>query len=153
MLPIWCVASTVGIVLPSSRVAAPRLRPPSVPLTPLGGAGWLDGYQAFVREHYIATAAIQMGAVRGVADLVGQHMHHAQTIDLVHLAAMVVAGVTVSGAGGAMWLRHLEGRLGPTDGASSVLRKSVLDYVYWAPVVNAANLLLVSLLTARCSQA
>ena len=153
MLPIWCVASTVGIVLPSSGVAAPRLRPPSVPLTPLRGAGWLDDYRAFVREHYVATAAIQMGAVRGVADLVGQHMHHAQTIDLVHLTAMVMAGVTVSGAGGALWLRHLEGKLGPTDGAPSVLRKSVLDYVCWAPVVNAANLYIVSLLTARCSQA
>lgn len=152
MLPIWCVASTVGIVLPSSRVAAPRLRPPSVPLTPLAGV-LLDDYRAFVREHYVATAALQMGAVRGVADLVGQHMHGAQTIDLVHLAAMVVAGLTVSGAGGALWLRHLEGALGQTDGAPSVLRKSVLDYVCWAPVVNAANLCIVSLLTARCSQA
>ena len=70
-------------------------------------------------------------------------------VDLVHLAAMVLAGVTISGAGGAVWLRHLEGQLGPTDGAPSVLRKSVLDYVCWAHVVNAANLCLVSLLPAR----
>ena len=150
MLPIWCVASMVGIVLPASRVAAPHLRPSfSVPMTPLGGAGWLDDYRRHASEHYVATAAVQMGVVRGVADLVGQHLHGAQSVDLVHLAAMVLAGVTISGAGGAVWLRHLEGQLGPTDGAPSVLRKSMLDYVCWAPVVNAANLCLVSLLTAR----
>ena len=154
MLPIWCVASMVGIVLPASRVAAPHLRPSSsVPMTPLGdNAGWLDDYRRHASEHYVATAAVQMGVVRGVADLVGQHLHGAQSVDLVHLAAMVLAGVTISGAGGAVWLRHLEGQLGPTDGAPSVLRKSVLDYVCWAPVVNAANLCLVSLLTVRsCS--
>lgn len=121
-------------------------------MTPLGGAGWLDDYRRHASEHYVATAAVQMGVVRGVADLVGQHLHGAQSVDLVHLAAMVLAGVTISGAGGAVWLRHLEGQLGPTDGAPSVLRKSMLDYVCWAPVVNAANLCLVSLLTVRsCS--
>ena len=150
MLPMWSVVSMVGIVLPVSKVAAPHLRPSSLPTTPAdnGGVGWLDDYRRFASEHYVATAACQMGAVRGVADLVGQHLQGATSVDPVHLAAMILAGLTISGAGNAVWLRHLERRIGPTDGAPSVLRKSALDYVCWAPVVNAANLLCVSLLTA-----
>lgn len=141
-------ASVAGIVLPPS---APRRLPQ--PTAPAVSEGVFASYRKVASEHYILTAAVQMGAVRGSADVVAQLMHkQSLSIDCIdggHVAAMVLTGLTVSGIGGAVWLRHLEERLGATDGVGSLLRKCALDYVCWAPVVNSANLLLVSLLTVR----
>ena len=151
VVPLLAFASSVGIVVPSTTRAAPRqLLPPPQPLPVVPEVhGAFRAYRRLTQEHYVATAAVQMGVVRGVADVLGQHLHGAASIDGVHVAAMMVTGLSVSGAGGAMWLRHLESRLGPSDGTTSVLRKTVLDYTCWAPTVNCANLLLVSLLTVR----
>ena len=43
-----------------------------------------------------------------------------------------------------IWLRHLENAIGSSKG--TVLTKTALDYLCWAPTVNAANLFLVPIL-------
>ena len=73
----------------------------------------------------------------------------AATYDPAHAAAITLVGMCVSGAGGALWLRHLEGALGPTDGAAGALRKASCDYLCWAPMANTATLLLVPLLAGH----
>ena len=89
-----------------------------------------------------------MGVVRGAADLVGQQSQHA--IDSQHALVMALVGIGMSGCGGALWLRHLERTLGPSDGPKSVLTKSCADLLCWGPIVNSANLVLVPLLLVRC---
>ena len=130
MLPLL---AALGIVLPT-------------PTRTTRAEALLARYQLLTREHYLPVASLQMGVVRGTADLIGQHMHGANVIDGMHAGAMVITGLSISGAGGAAWLRHLERALGPSEGkAGGVLLKTVLDYVCWAPVVNTANLFTVSL--------
>ena len=138
-------AVATGIVLPPAAVA-PRLLP--APQPRLG----LQPVRRFVQEQHLLAAALQMGLVRGSADVIGQAMH-GDVVDPVHCLAMVLTGLTTSGVGGALWLRHLETSVGPCsvdDGmAGCVLRKTALDFMCWSPSVISANLFFVSLLTVR----
>lgn len=136
--------------------------------------GLADQLAALAQEHYYPMAAVQMAVVRCSSDVFAQWYtaYHGVPLrwlhtvvyecsragctssfefDFAHLAAMGLIGLTTSGLGGAMWLRHLEAQLGPTNGATDVaVQKSLADYVCWGSTVNAANLLLVPLL---CGQA
>ena len=126
--------------------------------------------EALAQRHYLPVAAVQMCLVRALSDVVAQafsayHTVPLQwastvawqcsaagceshfTLDIVHVLAMGLVGLTTSGCGGALWLRHLEAQMGPTDGSGTVaLQKSAADFMCYAPVVNCVNLLLVPLL-------
>jgi hypothetical protein len=153
---------TTGAVVRPAIIAAPQqnAHPTFVSLAKLA------------REHYLPVAAAQMGIVRGLSDVVAQTMvayssvplRWAPTVamqctagncasfslDIGHAAAMALVGLTTSGCGGALWLRHLESRLGPTAGSTRLgVQKSLADYTCWAPVVNSLNLMLVPLLCAH----
>ena len=135
----------LALALAALGVAHPPLRMPKA-VTPSATSLW---YSNLVEHHYLPLAACQMGIVRLASDCIGQATNGA-AFDTTHAFAMAFVGVTVSGTGGALWLRHLEGALGPSDGSTSmVLRKTAADYLCWAPVVNSANLVIVSLLTVR----
>ena len=143
MLLLLFPAVATGIVIPPAAVA-PRLLPAPQPS--------LQRVRSFVQEQHLLAAALQMGVVRGSADMIGQAIH-GDAVDPVHLLAMVLTGLTISGVGGALWLRHLETSVGPCsvdDGmAGCVLRKTALDFMCWSPCVISANLFFVSLLTVR----
>jgi hypothetical protein len=64
-----------------------------------------------------------------------------------HIIAMALMGGIVSGYGGAKWLQVLEGRYGSGTSGDVVLRKTLTDYVCWAPFANSAYLIGLPLLT------
>jgi hypothetical protein len=124
----------------------------------------------FAKDHYLPLAMVQMGVVRTASDIVAQSYsaYHAVplrwlptvaeqcsaagcesvfALDSTHILAMALVGATTSGLGGAIWLRHLEARLGPTGGSMrKAVRKALTDVCCWGLSVNAANLFLVPLL-------
>mmetsp|Transcript_18754 Transcript_18754/g.60915 ORF Transcript_18754/g.60915 Transcript_18754/m.60915 type:complete len:204 (-) Transcript_18754:133-744(-) len=102
----------------------------------------------FAREQYLPLACFQMALVRGTADIVCQS-HQLLPLNTAHVVAMAASGAVISGAGGALWLRHLERRLGPCRGPRNVLLKSGADFTCWAPTVITLNLLCVSLMTGH----
>uniref|UniRef100_A0A7S2MUW5 Uncharacterized protein n=1 Tax=Haptolina brevifila TaxID=156173 RepID=A0A7S2MUW5_9EUKA len=125
----------------------------------------------FIKQHYLPLACTQMAFVRGTADVVSQHIQllHDVTneniwnldvatmvavtpslfraINMDHVSAMATTGFFVSGLGGALWLRHLEGALGPSREPRNVLYKTAADYLCWSPIVITLNIMLVQLLT------
>jgi hypothetical protein len=161
-------AASIRPAAPLGVVRPPGLRAPAVavPSAPVPLATQLA---ALAKEHYYPMAMAQMCFVRVSSDVFAQWysayhdvpLRWLHTVvlecsasgcssqflfDFGHLAAMGLAGITTSGLGGALWLRYLESRLGPTDGATDVaVSKCVADYVCWGSTVNAANLLLVPL--------
>lgn len=102
----------------------------------------------FVQQHYLPLACCQMAVVRGTADLICQAAQQTP-VDMAHVLAMAASGFVISGAGGALWLRHLEQSLGPCTERRNVLLKSGADFACWAPVVITSNLICVSLLTGH----
>ena len=66
---------------------------------------------------------------------------------------MAGLGLLISGYGGAVWLRHLETKLGSGTAPADVLRKTLTDYTCWAPCANGLYLLLVPLLTGHSLEA
>lgn len=152
-------------VLPRSRTDLP------VPLDPLDAEALLDkpdigqqalrvarlstrrlarGYRRASEVHYLPMAATQSGLLRGAADAVGQVITHPGVpLDVSHAAVIATLGFLVSGYGGAVWLRHLESKLGSGTEPSDVLRKTATDYTCWAPFANSCYLFLVPLLTGH----
>ena len=160
----------VGALL---ALAPPPLQRPAVAIaaTPVAvPPPFFAQMEALAQRHYLPVAAAQMCLVRSLSDVVAQmfaayHTVPLQwastvawqcsaagcesqfTLDIVHVLAMGLVGLTTSGCGGALWLRHLEAQMGPTDGSGVVaLQKSAADFMCYAPIVNCANLLLVPLL-------
>ena len=86
------------------------------------------------------------------SDLVGQGLQHAPA-DPTHAVAMAAIAAGVSGFGGAMWLRKLEGLYGTSTEPGVVARKTATDYVFWAPIANTAYLLGLPLLTGHGAEA
>ena len=148
----------------------PRQLPASTPF---------DEFAAFANEHYLPVAAVQMCLMRSLSDVFAQwyaafhevplrwmttvytecanidvdcESHFA--LNLEHVAVMGLVGLITSGFGGALWLRHLENELGPTDGSTTVAAKKTLcDFSFYAPTVNAVNLALVPLLCGHAFNA
>ena len=106
-------------------------------------------YRQASETHYLPMAAAQGGLLRGMADVVGQGMTHPGFYDPAQTAALAGLGLLISGYGGAVWLRHLETKLGSGTAPADVLRKTFTDYTCWAPCANSAYLLLVPLLTGH----
>ena len=106
-------------------------------------------YRQLSETHYLAMAAAQGGLLRGVADVIGQGLTHPGHYDPTQTAVMAGLGLLISGYGGAVWLRHLETKLGSGTAPADVLRKTLTDYTCWAPCANGAYLLLVPLLTGH----
>jgi len=106
-------------------------------------------YRQASEKHYLPMASAQSGLLRGLADVAGQTLVHPGHYDPVQTAVMGVLGLVISGYGGAVWLRHLETKLGSGIAPSDVLRKTLTDYACWAPCANSAYLLLVPLLTGH----
>ena len=106
-------------------------------------------YRRASEEYYLPMAAAQSGLLRGSADALGQFIVHPAAVDPLHVAAMGTLGFLVSGYGGAVWLRHLERKLGSGTAPSDVLRKTFTDYTCWAPCANSAYLFLVPLMTGH----
>ena len=104
-------------------------------------------YRALSKEHYLATATVQSGVLRGASDALAQTMHGVP-VDLHHVASIATLGTLVSGYGGALWLRHLEEWRGSDTSLGTVASKAATDFTHWAPVANSAYLLGVPLLTA-----
>ena len=126
----------------------------------------------FANEHYLVTAAAQMGLVRCMSDTFAQTysafhsvpVRWASTVsaiecsaagcqappfvlDVTHVGAFALAGACVSGIGGALWLRHLESRLGPAEGSTSLAAvKALCDCLFWGTSAISMNLFLVPLL-------
>ena len=70
---------------------------------------------------------------------------------MTHLAAFALAGACTSGVGGALWLRHLEARVGPAalpalSGRELAVIKALCDCLCYGTTVITLNLLLVPLL-------
>ena len=119
---------------------------------------WKATYSRLAAEHYIPFASVQMGVGRFAADIVGQTTQQNVPFDATHALALGLTGLTLSGAGGALWMRHLEKTLGPNpvsgpDRYSMVLQKCAFDFVCWGSTVNAANLFLVPVLTGAGAEA
>ena len=106
-------------------------------------------YRQASETHYLSMAAAQAGLLRGLADVVGQGLTHPGHYDPTQTAVMAGLGLLISGYGGAVWLRHLETKLGSGTAPADVLRKTLTDYTCWAPCANGAYLLLVPLLTGH----
>jgi hypothetical protein len=112
MVAWWCIVTGGLAAIAPPLKATPRLvRPISTVVTssqplrlPPTLADAAAAYQTLASEHYLPLAAVQMGAVRLTSDTLCQHMHGNGPLDMVHLAAMCFAGVTVSGVGGALWV-------------------------------------------------
>lgn len=102
-------------------------------------------YRVLSETHYLPMAATQSGLLRGAADGVGQALTHG-SVDPVHVGIVATIGFIISGLGGAIWLRHLDSKLGSGTHNTLVLRKTLTDYTCWAPVANSCWLLLVPLL-------
>jgi len=104
-------------------------------------------YGVLARDHFAPLAAVQSGILRGGADVAGQMMQHGLRSD--HAFAMALMGGVVSGWGNAKWLQVLEGRYGEGTTSDVVLRKTVTDYLCWAPLANSAYLIGLPLLTGQ----
>ena len=148
-------ASTAPVVSPVRRTTPPSTAPWSVP-----GEALLEAttrvaqqYRQASETHYLSMAAAQAGLLRGFADVVGQGLTHPGHYDPTHTAVMAGLGLLVTGYGGAMWLRHLETKLGSGTAPADVLRKTLTDYTCWAPCANTLYLLLVPLLTGHSLEA
>ena len=152
IIALLASANSGGIALEPLLQQQPRAASAASTTAAGAVAAWAEGagasYQRVADEHFVPLAAAQMAVVRGAADLVGQHSMHA-TLDPSHAAVMAVVGLGMSGCGGALWLRHLERALGPSDGPTKVLTKATADLLCWGPIVNSANLVLVPLLLVR----
>lgn len=106
-------------------------------------------YRRASEVHYLPMAAAQSGLLRGTSDAIGQFIAHPAAVDPMHVLAMGTLGFLVSGYGGAVWLRHLEKRLGSGTEPADVLRKTFTDYTCWAPCANSLYLFLVPLMTGH----
>lgn len=176
-------AVSLGLVVPRAFVPPQRvlLQTVTSPATHSTDHQVLE-YPERNDERALVLAAVRMGAVRGLSDVLCQAVQTTTTadmghVDLSHVAAMSASGVLLSGAGGVLWvrasylalhafgtlsethiapivscgtqLRQLERSIGPSAGLSTVLQKSLLDFVCWSPAVISANMLLVSALMVR----
>jgi len=143
---MW-VACLMALVLAGTAEAVLMPTPPlNVP------RGLAVRYARVSRDHFLPLAAAQAGALRGASDLVGQGLQHAPA-DPTHAVAMAAIAAGVSGFGGAMWLRKLEGLYGTSTEPGVVARKTATDYVFWAPIANTAYLLGLPLLTGHGAEA
>lgn len=133
---------------------------PGIRAAPHARGKWLRGaevqyksalttYRRASEEYYLPMASAQSGLLRGVADAAGQTLCHPAYYDPTQTAAVAAIGLLVSGFGGAIWLQHLEKKLGSETSRGAVLRKTAADYCCWAPCANSAYLLLVPLLTGH----
>ena len=109
----------------------------------------MSQYRRASEAHYLPMAAAQSGLLRGGADALGQMLTHPAHFDPGQTAAIATIGLLVSGLGGAVWLRHLETKLGSGTSTVDVLRKTFTDYTCWAPCANSAYLFLVPLMTGH----
>jgi hypothetical protein len=128
-MPLHLAVAALSIVAPTLQPLPRRLPPPPAPLD------LRAHYLRVVEEHYVPLACTQMAVVRGVADLVSQHAQQVP-LDVTHVAAMAVSGFFISGAGGALWLRHLERAIGSCTRPRTVMMKSAMDFTCWAPIVS-----------------
>lgn len=85
------------------------------------------------------------------ADVAGQTMHPGTGLE--HVLAIALLGGVVSGFGNAVWLRVLEHLYGSESNSDVVLRKTVTDYLCWAPIANSAYLVGVPLLMGQGTEA
>ena len=153
-------ASTAPVVSPVRRTSGAAGTPPSTAPWSVPGEALLEAttrvaqqYRQASETHYLSMAAAQAGLLRGFADVVGQGLTHPGHYDPTHTAVMAGLGLLVTGYGGAMWLRHLETKLGSGTAPADVLRKTLTDYTCWAPCANTLYLLLVPLLTGHSLEA
>ncbi|KAJ1618907.1 hypothetical protein T492DRAFT_1089760 [Pavlovales sp. CCMP2436] len=108
-------------------------------------------YGQLAQSHPLPVAATQAASLRIVGDRISQgialYRGEIAGIDLQHMLAMGIVAFFASGAGGSMWLNHLERALGETEGPADVLKKCGCDFVFWAPIANCAYLAGVPMLT------
>ena len=157
-------SSALVIARQPPSLATPSLATLATP-APARTASDDEPYAERSTEREIVVAAARLAAVRGTSDIISQHIQrcHASSdglahidvaaVDVTHVAAMCIAGLLISGTGGAMWLMCLERALGPTTSWRSAVHKAGLDYVCWAPAAISCNLVTVSLLTGHGCQA
>lgn len=135
----------------ASSLAEPSRPPEKAPFELPGPAPFLHQALTFAEQQPLVLAGVQAGMLRCVGDRVAQQLYiyrgELAGLDPQHIAAMGLVGLFVSGCGGFLWLNHLESTLGATKGPADVLRKTVTDFLCWAPIANCMYLFCVPFLT------
>ena len=101
-------------------------------------------YRSVSETHYLATAFVQGGLLRVLANYIAQAMLVMRGLQsgvvVSTLLTMLCLGATISGACNAGWTRFLDARIGSSRGGVDVALKALIDFSCWAPICNSCYL-------------